>query len=63
SLLWQPGLSRSGWNGKTRSIPSLVPNFFFKLLTFLSHQNFSTHTNFQLFRHIILILIKLLILK
>ena len=23
--------------------PSLVPNYFFKLLNFLSHQNFTTH--------------------
>ena len=33
--------------------------FFFKLPTFPSHQNFPTHTNFQLFRYIVLILTKL----
>jgi hypothetical protein len=42
--------------------PSLVPNFFFKLPTFTSHQNFSTHINFQIFRHIVPMSIKLLIL-
>ncbi len=29
-----------------RPRPGLVPNFFFKLLIFLSHPNFSTHINF-----------------
>ena len=43
-------------------LSSLVPNFFFKLTTFPSHQNFPTHTNFQLFRHIVTISTKLLIL-
>ena len=41
---------------------SLVPNYFFKLPTFPSHQNFPTHTNFQLFRHIVPISTKLSIL-
>jgi hypothetical protein len=36
--------------------------FLKKLSTFLSHQNFPTHTNFQLFRHIVPISTKLLIL-
>jgi hypothetical protein len=39
--------------------PSLVPKFFFKLQTFLSHQNFFTHTNFHLFRRIVPISTKL----
>jgi hypothetical protein len=42
--------------------PGLVPSFFFKFLIFLSHQNFSTHINFQFFCHIVPILIKFLIL-
>jgi hypothetical protein len=41
------------WNSRGR--PCLVLNFFFKLPTFPSHQNFSTYINFQLFHHIILI--------
>ncbi len=36
--------------------------FFFKLPTFPSHQNFPTHTNFQLFYHIVPISTKLPIL-
>ena len=42
--------------------PSLIPNYFFKLPTFSSHQNFPTHTNFQLFHHIVPISTKLPIL-
>ena len=42
--------------GKAKSRPSLVPKFFFELSTFASHQNFSTHTNFQLFCYIVPIL-------
>ena len=48
--------------GPNRVRPCLVPNFFFKLSTFPSHQNFSTHINFQLFHHIVLISTKLPIL-
>ncbi len=40
----------------------VILNFFFKLPTFPSNQNFPTHTNFQLFRHIIPISTKLSIL-
>jgi hypothetical protein len=47
---------------RCRFWPSLVPNFFFKLSIFPLHQNFPTHTNFQLFRHIFPISTKLLIL-
>ena len=42
--------------------PDLVPKFFFKFLTLPSHQNFHTHINFQLFRHIVPISIKLKLL-
>jgi hypothetical protein len=42
--------------------PCLVSKFFFKLPIFSSHQNFSTHINFQLFCHIVPISTKLLIL-
>ena len=50
------------WN--VRSLrPSLVVKLFFKLLTFSSHQiKTFLDTNFQLFRHIVTISIKLLIL-
>ena len=42
--------------------PCLVSKFFFKLLTFLSHRNFLTYINLQLFHHIVPISTKLLIL-
>ncbi len=42
-----------------RHSPCLVPKYFFKLSIFSSHQNFRTHINFQLFRHIVPISIKL----
>ncbi len=42
--------------------PCLVPKYFFKLPTIPSHQNFSTHINFQLFHHIVPISTKLPIL-
>jgi hypothetical protein len=45
-----------------RLTPCLVPKYFFKLPTFLSHQNFPTHINFQFFRHIVPISNKLPIL-
>jgi hypothetical protein len=43
--------------------PCLVPKYFFKLPTFSSHQNFPTHINFQPFRYIVPISIKLSILS
>mgnify|MGYP003703165863 CR=1 FL=1 len=49
------------WRKSLELNQALVSSFFFNLPTSRSHQNFSTYTNFQLFCHIILISIKLLI--
>ena len=46
-------------NTTYRPRPGLVLNFFFELSTFSSHQNFSTHINFQYFHHIVPISTKL----
>ncbi len=45
----------------SRARRCLVLNFFFKLLIFSSHQNFSIHINFQRFYYIVIISTKLLI--
>ena len=56
-IIFQPSFQiNKGWRLR------LDPKIFFKLSNFPSHQNFSTHTNFQLFHHIVPISTKLLIL-
>ena len=63
--------SMTSWGTSGVLFPNLVlravrtcldPNFFFKLSTFPSHQNFPTHINLQLFHHIVPISTKLPIL-